>query len=255
MICKSQTRATAALLRNLPASDLAARGSSRRRCVPFRRLARGCGAVLVAGAAARAARRIRLAVPRDVGVCGSPLLLAEPDGAGLGARDRGLRGAPPVLDRRVGAVRRTERARGPGPVRAGVDGAPRLRARTRRPADRRRPDLRLRRRRRRRGVARALRSRRGRRSAAGRAERERAALGEPALRLAGAPRDGLPLVDRALPAGRSSSSTSRESTTSAASSRTGRSRRSTRPRETASGGAGRATSSSTQSSTRSATCR
>ena len=84
-----------------------------------------------------------------------------------------------------------------------------VRARPRHPADRRRPDLRLRRRRRRRGVARALRARRGRGRAARRAERERPALGQPALRLARAPRDRLPLVDRALPARRSSSSTSR----------------------------------------------
>ena len=83
------------------------------------------------------------------------------------------------------------------------------------------------------GVAGALRARRGRRRAAGRAERERAALGQPALRLARAPRDRLPLVDRALPARVRARRRLARSTTSAASSRTGRSRRGTRPRATA----------------------
>src|SRR5205085_7846514 len=46
---------------------------------------------------------------------------------------------------------------------------------------------------------RALRGGRGRRRAARRVERDRAALGQSALRLAAAARDGLPLVDRALP--------------------------------------------------------
>ena len=53
-------------------------------------------------------------------------------------------------------------------------------------------------RRRRRRVAGAVRARRGRGRAARSAERERPALGQPAVRLAGAPRDRLPLVDRAL---------------------------------------------------------
>ena len=47
--------------------------------------------------------------------------------------------------------------------------------------------------------ARALPARRGRGRAARRAQRGRPALGQPALRLARAPRERLPLVDRALP--------------------------------------------------------
>ena len=64
-----------------------------------------------------------------------------------------------------------------------------------------------------------------RRRAARRLHRQGPAVGQPALRLAGAAAPRLPLVGRAAARARSSSSTSRASTTSAASSPTGRSRR------------------------------
>ena len=254
MICKSQTRATAAHLRNLLAPDLLAGGSPGCGRVPFRRLARGCRAVLVAGAAARAARRIRLAVPCRLGICRLAVAARRAVGPGDRTRDCRLRRAPSVLDRRMGAVRRTERARGPGPVRARVDGASRVRERTGRSADRGRPYLRLRRRRRRGGLARALRVRRGRRGAAGRAERERAALGEPALRLAGAPSDGLPLVDRALPASLRARRPLADRPLPRLRLVLGHPGSDTRRRGTASGAAGRAPSSFTPSSAGSATC-
>ena len=75
-----------------------------------------------------------------------------------------------------------------------------LRGRPRHPADRRPADLRLRRRRRPRVLAGAVRPRRGRGCAARRAQPDRPALGEPAVRLARPPRDRLPLVARAVPA-------------------------------------------------------
>ena len=70
----------------------------------------------------------------------------------------------------------------------------------------------------------ALPRRRGGGHAAGRLHRQGPAVGQPALRLAGAAAARLPLVDRAACGARSSSSTSRGSTTSAASSPTGRCR-------------------------------
>ena len=145
--------------------------------------------------------------------------------------------------------------RRPGALPAGVERAARLRARSRRAADRRRPDLRLRRGRRHRGVAGAVRARRCRRRAARSAERERAALGQPAVRLAGASRAPGSAGGSSASRGPSSSSTSPASTTSAASSRTGRSRRVTRPRGAAAGAARPGASCSRRSSARSATCR
>ena len=75
-----------------------------------------------------------------------------------------------------------------------------LRARARRPHLRRHADLRRCGQRRARRASRAVRARRGRGRAAGQLLGDRPALGQSALRLARAPRDGLPLVDRALPA-------------------------------------------------------
>ena len=136
-----------------------------------------------------------------------------------------------------------------------MGGVARLRGRARRPADRRRADLRLRRRRRSRLLAGAVRARRGRRRAARRAQRDRPALGEPALRLARPPRNRLPLVARAVPAHVRARRPLPASTTSAASSPTGRSRRGTRRRRADAGGRAPAPSSSTRSSASSATCR
>ena len=174
------------------------------------------------------------------------------------ARDRGLRRAPPVLDRRRGRA-------SPAPdaiadqVRFEREWSA-LRAyarRARRAADRRRADLRLRRRRRRRGWPELFAARRGRRRAARRAQRDRPALGQPALRLAGAPRDaatagGVERFRRDVRARRPL----RASTTSAASSRTGRSRRGTRRRKRGRWrrGPGRR-ALPTRSSASSATCR
>ena len=59
----SNRHAPAAFSRNPPASDVASRRAARRGGVPLRRLARGRRAVVVAGSAARAAGRVRLAVP------------------------------------------------------------------------------------------------------------------------------------------------------------------------------------------------
>ena len=68
--------------RSSPASSCIrprSRPGSSTRGVPVRRLARGRGPVVVAGPAARAARRVRLAVQRAVGLRGLAELLAEPD--------------------------------------------------------------------------------------------------------------------------------------------------------------------------------
>src|SRR5437660_10038441 len=92
MICKSQTRGAAALVGDLPASDLVAERQARRGGVPIRRLARSRRPVVVAGPAARAARRVRLSVPHDLGVRG----LA---GAARGAGRAGFTGGDPGLRR------------------------------------------------------------------------------------------------------------------------------------------------------------
>ena len=198
-VCVGWPLEAAALLRDPAPSDVAPRRAAGRRGVPVRRLARGGGAVVVADAPARAAGRVPLAVRVAVGVCRVSRPAGEARRAGDADGDGRLRRAAPVLDRRVGALRAGRRDRGSGAVRARVDRAARVRARPRRAADRRRADLRLRRQRRRGGPAGAVRARPGGRRAAGRAERERPVLGQPALRLAGAPSDGISLVDRALP--------------------------------------------------------
>ena len=129
-----------------------------------------------------------------------------------------------VLDRRL--ARHGGDARRPGPVRARVAGAPRVRGGTRRPHLRRHPDLRRARRRRPPRASRALPVGRGRRRAARRLHEDRPALGQPAVRLAGDARtDGyrwwIERLRRMFDARRPDAA----STTSAASSRTGRSRR------------------------------
>ena len=200
MICESQTRATAAFLGNPPASDVSAGRPARRRRVSIRRLARGRRAVVVAGAAARAAGRSRLAVPLGLGLCG----------LAAAARRAGRSRCRSASSRTSWRATRTGRAGGRA---SQAQGALADQVRFEREWTALRDYARVRGvrligdvpiyvsddRRRRRSVARALRPRRGRRGAAGRAERERAALGESALRLARAPRDRLSLVDRALP--------------------------------------------------------
>src|SRR5215213_7354877 len=111
------------------APNVAARRHAGRRGIPLRRLAGGGGSELVAGAAARAARRDRFAVHGGVGVRG----LAWP---ARRARRRGHRGggrivrrAAPVLDRRLVGVRRPRRGGRPGALRAGVERTPHVRRR------------------------------------------------------------------------------------------------------------------------------
>src|SRR3954469_15472649 len=67
-ICESQTDATSPLLGNLAAPDLLAGRPSRQRGVPVRGLAQGCRAGVGADSATRPARRVRLAVPRGIGL-------------------------------------------------------------------------------------------------------------------------------------------------------------------------------------------
>ena len=193
-----------------------------------RRLARRCGPVVVADAAARPAGRARLAVPSRVGLRRWPALLADPD-APVGARRASRRSSRATPSgRRLGGVRRRGRARRPGSLRARVDGAARVRGRARRAADRRPADLRRPGRRRPPRASRALPRRRRRRRAARRVERDTGQLW-------GNPLYDWPAMRAAATAGGSSASahvrarsTSRASTTSAASSPTGRCRRARR---------------------------
>ena len=84
MICKSQTRATAALLRNLLASDLAAGRSPGRRCVPYsstgsRLPGNPGGRCCRSGRPTNSARRTEPPRPLPARRC----LLAEPLGTGV----------------------------------------------------------------------------------------------------------------------------------------------------------------------------
>ena len=159
-------------------------------------------------------------------------------GAGHGRRDRGLRRAPSVLDRRLGALRRTRGARRPGALRAGVGGAARVRGRARHPADRRRADLR----RPTTGadVPAGRSSSRTARSPARRRTRSARRASSGGTRSTTGPRTARPATAGGSSASGapSSSSTSAASTTSAASSRTGRSRSGTRRRSAGAGGRG-----------------
>ena len=181
-----------ALGRHPAPSDLAPGREARPRRVPVRRLARGRRPVVVAGAAARAARRVRLAVP--VAAPRSrprPQLLAQPDGAGHGRRGRGLRRAPsatgPAAGRASPAPRRS-------PTRCASSGSGRaLRAYAAERGVRLIGDLPIyvvRRRRRHRGLAGAVRARRGRRRAARRAQPRPASSG--ATRCTTGPRTARP---------------------------------------------------------------
>ena len=136
---------------------------------------------VVADAAARAARRARLALQVGVRVRG----LAEAARGARGAGERGRAARLPRarrgLDRGLAGVRRRGRDRRPGPLRPRVARAAGLRRRARREADRRHPDLR------RRGLGRPARApgdlqgRRRRRRAARRVHRQGPAVGQPAL--------------------------------------------------------------------------
>ncbi len=149
---------------------------------------------MVADAAARPARPARLAVQIGVGVRG----LAGVAGAAARTRSPRCRARLPraqrVLDRRLARI-----GGRPGALRPRVGGAALARRGARREADRGRADLR------RGGLGRPPRApgavprRRGRRHAAGRLHRQGPAVGQPAVRLAGAAAARVSLVDRALP--------------------------------------------------------
>ena len=175
---------------SLPSGRLGKRGA------PVRGLARRCRAIVVADAAARPARPARLAVQVGVGVRG----LAGVAGAAARTRSPRCRARLPraqrVLDRRLGrrgsvadqvrfdrewaALRSHAAERGvqligdvPIYVARGLGRPPR--------------------------APRAVPRRRGRRHAAGRLHRQGPAVGQPAVRLAGAAAARVSLVDRALP--------------------------------------------------------
>ena len=235
---------------SLPGGRLGPRG------LRLGRLARRCRPGVVADAAARSARPLRLALQGGLRVRGVAGAAGRAGRAGVEGRGARLPRARGRLDRGLGALRRPRRGRRPGPLRARVDGAARLRERARRAADRRRADLRRARLGRPPRASRAVPRRRGRRHAARRLHRQGPALGQPALRLAGAAAPRLPLVDRAARAHVLRSSTSRGSTTSAASSPTGRCRRRARTRaRRALAAAGRGARCSTPRARRSASCR
>ena len=169
---------------------------------------------LVRGAEAGERRQVLVAVGRGA---------AHARAAGAGAGEARTGRGDPVPAVRAVRVR---------PAVAGAAGA--LREARHRP-DRRHPDLR--RLRQRGGVGqpppvppRPRRPAEGRlRLPAGLLQRRRAALGPPALRLAGPREGGLPLVGRAVPPDASAGSTACASTTSSASTASGRSPRTARP--------------------------
>ena len=158
-------------------------------------------AVVVAGVPLGPPDEFRLAVPVAVGI----RRLARADREAGGRVSRRARSRTSSRATRTGS--RTRRAspeggaRRPGALRAGVGRAARVRGGARRAAHRRRADLRLRRGRRCRRLAGAVRAtakspaRRPTRSA-----RTGQLWGNPLYDWRGAPRDGLPLVARALPA-------------------------------------------------------
>ena len=162
------------------------------------RLARRRRPDVVADAAARAARPLRLALQVALGVRG----LAGPARRARRAGRARPRSSTSASARRSGS--RTGRAfAGRGAVADQVRfdrewaRAARLRRRARRAADRRRADLRRGRLGRPPRASRAVPRRRRRRHAARRLHRQGPAVGQPALRLAGAAAARLPLVDRA----------------------------------------------------------
>ena len=190
-----------------------------------RRLAGRRGAVVVADAAARAARPLRLALQGALGLRGLAGAARRPRRAGVararptrsasarrtGSRTGRASAAPGALDDQVRferewsalrayAAERGVRLIGDVPIYVAPGGADHARA------------------------ARALPRRRGGRRAAGRLHRQGAAVGQPALRLAGAAPPRLPLVGGAAAAHLRALRPRARSTTSAASSPTGRCR-------------------------------
>ena len=161
---------------------------ARRRGVRVRRLAGGRRPGVVAGAAARTARPRPLAVQGELGVRRLARAAGEPRAPGVDrARSTSFRERQRVLDRRLGAVRGPRRGRRPGPLRARVGGAAQLRRRARRAPDRRHGDLRRARQRRPPRPPGALPARAPWPGAPPDAvRRPRPAVGQPALRLAGA---------------------------------------------------------------------
>ena len=181
-----------AIQRRPAAPDLAARRPARPRRLSLRRLA--------ARPRGRRGGRCCRSGPPDRH--GSPYkarsafaawrgLLADP-GAPVGADEVDAFRAEHAawIERLGGARRRPTRGRRPGALRARVGGAARVRRRPRRAPDRRRADLRRARERRPPRPPRAVPRRRGRRRAARRLHRQGPAVGQPALRLAGAARAG-----------------------------------------------------------------
>src|SRR5947208_2583908 len=95
-------RGAPSLGRRPPASDLAPVREAGPRCIPFRRLARGGRPVVVAGPAARATRRVRLAIQVAVGLRGVPAAPGPAGGAGHSRRGGRGRGEPSLLGGRLG---------------------------------------------------------------------------------------------------------------------------------------------------------
>ncbi len=174
------------------------RGASGAEAYAFVDWLRGRGPALVADAAARPARPLRLARTR-------PSRRSRPGPGCSRSRARAVSKAEELDFRERNAawiedwvaLRRARSARRPGPLRPRVGRAAPLRGRARRAADRRRADLRRARQRRPSRAPGALPGRRRRRHAARRVHRQGPAVGQPALRLAGAAAARLPLVDRA----------------------------------------------------------
>ena len=155
-------------------------GKLRRTRAAVRRLARGGGPVLVAGAAARAAQSSGLSLQGIVGFRCMARVPGRSRRARVGGGARGVPRAPRVLDRRLGGLRRRHAGhQRPGPLRPRVVCTARVCPRVRRAPDRRRAHLRRARQRRPRPPSRALpRRRRGRRPAR-RLHGQGAALGNP----------------------------------------------------------------------------
>ena len=144
----------------------------------------------------RTARRTR----RASAFAAWPGLLAEPARAGVAARSSTSASAKAYWIEDWARFAGARRGRRPGALRPRVGRAARLRRRARRAADRRRADLRRPGRRRPPRPPRAVPRRRGRGHAARRLHRQGPAVGQPALRLAGAAAPRLPLVGRAAAA-------------------------------------------------------
>src|SRR4051794_41598129 len=98
-------RGALSLGRHPPSSDLALVREAGPGCVPVRRLARGGRPVVVAGSAARAARRVRIAVPLAVGLRGLPAAPRPAGREGHGGGGGGPRFPASRLGRAAGGAR------------------------------------------------------------------------------------------------------------------------------------------------------